>query len=67
MKVLTVLFLVTAVLAGCVNLEAPPPQFIMYCDVCEQETVWGFGEYYFYCRESETIWNPLEETDCGTP
>ena len=61
MKVLTVLFLVAVILAGCVHVEAPPPGFVMYCDVCERVTDWGVAEEYFYCRESGTVWNPLED------
>ena len=67
MKVLTVLFLVMAVLGGCMNLEAPPPAFGMFCDTCGTETRWGFGEYYFYCTESGTIWTPLEEAGYDAP
>jgi len=61
MKVLSVLFLATALFAGCVNLETPPPEFTMYCDVCTEVTKWGVAEEYFYCRQSGTIWNPLED------
>jgi len=59
MKVLAVLFLVAAILAGCVNLETPPPEFAMYCETCTRITGWGVREYYFYCQESGTIWNPM--------
>jgi len=56
MKVIAVLFLVAAVLAGCVHIEAPPPQFTMYCDVCERVTVWRDAYPYLECSVSRTRW-----------
>ena len=56
MKVLTVLFLVAAIFAGCVNLPVAPLEFTMYCDVCGRETIWGGKPDYFYCRQSGTTW-----------
>ena len=53
---LAAMFFLAVVFVGCVNLEAPPPQFIMYCDVCGMETIWGVKPDYFYCRESGTTW-----------
>ena len=61
MRALAVLFLVAAILAGCMNLPVPPPGFTMYCDVCEKVTDWVVAEEYFYCRESGTVWNPMED------
>jgi len=61
MKVLTVLFLVVMAITACVNLPVPPPEFTMHCDVCGEVTKWGVAEEYFYCRQSGTIWNPLED------
>jgi hypothetical protein len=62
MKILAGLFL-ALLLAGCMNLEAPPPGFAMHCDTCEQVTAWGIAAEYFYCRESGTAWNPLEDQE----
>ena len=61
MKVLVILFLVAVTIAACVNLPVPPPRFTMYCDVCERVTEWGVREEYFYCQESGTVWNPMED------
>ena len=56
MKVLAVLFLVSVILAGCVNLPIPPLEFIMYCDVCEKLTSWQDASPYFECSVSGTRW-----------
>ena len=61
MKALTVLILVAVILAGCMNLEAPPPGFSMHCDICERVTDWGIADEYFYCRTSGTVWKAQED------
>ena len=58
-------FLAAVIIAGCVNLPAPPPQFAMYCDTCGRVTDWGVGEDYFYCVESGTAWNPAVGKEAG--
>ena len=60
-KVFLLLVLIAAIFAGCVNLPVPPQGFTMYCDVCGRVTDWGVAEEYFYCRESGTVWNPMED------
>ena len=55
-KIFLLLVLAAAVITACVTLPVPPPEFIMYCDVCEKETVWGIKPDYFYCRQSGTTW-----------
>jgi len=53
---------VMVVVAACVSSDrpVPPPAFISWCDACETYTKWGFGEDYFYCSASGTVWNPAE-------
>jgi len=60
-RALFLLVLAAAIFAGCVNLPAPPPGFVMYCDICERVTGWGIADDYFYCTASGTVWNPAEE------
>ena len=56
MRVLTVLFLVAALFAGCRHVDAPPPGFVMHCDVCGQTTRWKDAYPYFECTISGTRW-----------
>ena len=60
-KIFLLLALAAAVIMACVNLPVPPPGFTMYCDVCERVTDWGVAAEYFYCRESGTVWIPMED------
>ena len=57
MRALAVFFLVAAVFAGCVNIEPPTPQVIMYCGECGQFTPWvEYCEEYIQCTVSGTRW-----------
>jgi len=55
-RMLLLFVLIAALFSGCANIEAPPPQFTMHCDVCGRATVWRDAYPYFECAASGTRW-----------